>query len=66
MKYVMIMFCKQSLYIYLLKWHCKVVHVSIVKLMICHILIDKPNQVHKHNHQYVSEELKFCIYFEKE
>ena len=25
--------------------------VSIVKLMVCHILIDKPNQVHKHNHQ---------------
>ena len=22
--------------------------VSIVKLMVCHILIDKPNQVHKH------------------
>ena len=51
MKYVMIMFCKLSLYISLLKWHFKVVHVSRVKLMACHILIDKPNQVHKHNHQ---------------
>ena len=34
--------------------------------MVCHILIDKPNQVHKHNHQYVREELNVCIYFEKE
>ena len=40
--------------------------VSIVKLMVCHILIVKPNQVHKHNHQEVWEELNLCICFEKE
>ena len=51
MKYVMITFCKKLFYIYFLKGHCKVVHVSIVKLMAYPILIDKLNQVHKHNHQ---------------